>query len=209
MHELQQAAAAALNPESNSSSSRLDGPPSNAFTSLLSVCCLYVLQVVTDNAAACRAAGALIEATYPHITWSPCVAHVCDLALEDIFKLDYFKEVHTNTKAYVTFINNHHHTLSAWRQHQAAAGGSVLQLLKPGETRFASALLMIERTISVKSKLQQFVVSDSWNNAISSMKRDDKVRAPACFILLQRHTVATVFTLLFALALSDQYPRNC
>lgn len=138
--------------------------------------CVFVLQVVTDSAAACRAAGALIEVEYPHITWSPCVAHVCDLALEDIFKLDYFKEVHTTTKGFVTFINNNHHTLSAWRQHQATAGGSMLQLVKPGETRFASPLLMIERTISVKAKLQQFVVSHSWNNAINTMKRHDKVR---------------------------------
>lgn len=139
-------------------------------------CCCVHAQVVTDNAQACRAAGALIEAQYPHITWSPCVAHVCDLALEGIFALSYFKEVHSNTKGFVGFINNHHHTLAAWRQHQANAEGSVLQLIKPGETRFASALLMIERTIKVKAKLQQFVVSDNWNNAIATMKAADKVR---------------------------------
>lgn len=139
-------------------------------------CCCVHAQVVTDNAQACRAAGALIEAQYPHITWSPCVAHVCDLALEGIFALSYFKEVHSNTKGFVGFINNHHHTLAAWRQHQENAEGSVLQLIKPGETRFASALLMIERTIKVKAKLQQFVVSDNWNNAIATMKAADKVR---------------------------------
>lgn len=104
------------------------------------------------------------------------MAHVCDLALEGIFALSYFKEVHSNTKGFVGFINNHHHTLAAWRQHQANAEGSVLQLIKPGETRFASALLMIERTIKVKAKLQQFVVSDNWNNAIATMKAADKVR---------------------------------
>jgi hypothetical protein len=122
-------------------------------------------------------AGEIIEAEYPHITWSPCAAHVCDLALEDIFKLDFFKELHTATKGFVAFITNHHHTLAAWRAHQAAArDGKVLQLIKPGETRFASALLMIERTLKVKDKLQQFVVCDLFNDAVSTMKPADKVR---------------------------------
>lgn len=122
---------------------------------------LLLMQVITDNAPVCKAAGKLIEEAYAHITWSPCVAHVCDLALEAIFQLPYFKEVHASTKGYVTFINNHHHTLAAWRQHSGrdvdagaltpqqaqeaiAAANQQLQLLKPGETRFASALLMLE-----------------------------------------------------------------
>ncbi len=142
----------------------------------------------TDNAANCKNAGALIEEAYPHITWSPCAAHVCDLALEDIFKLDYFQEVHNDTKAFVTFINNHHATLAAWRSlvgpdqaidlssSQAPATSSNLALLKPGDTRFASAFLMLERTLMVKAKLQQFVVSDGWNAAIGAMKRADQVR---------------------------------
>jgi Protein of unknown function (DUF 659) len=62
------------------------------------------VQVVTDSAANCKAAGQLVMEAYPHITWSPCVAHVCDLALEDIFKLDYFKLGLVETKEFITFI---------------------------------------------------------------------------------------------------------
>jgi hypothetical protein len=62
------------------------------------------MQVVTDSAANCKAAGQLITAAYPHITWSPCVAHICDLALEDIFKLDFFKHTHAQTKEYIIFV---------------------------------------------------------------------------------------------------------
>lgn len=146
--------------------------------------------MVTDNAAACKAAGKIIEAAYPHITWSPCVAHVCDLALEDIFNLPYFREVHTNTKAFVSFINNHHATLAAWRelgiagldtstltpeQVAEALKSSKLALLRPGETRFASAFLMLERSAECRVKLQQFVVSDAWNTAVGSMKAADRV----------------------------------
>lgn len=146
-------------------------------------------QVCTDNAANCKAAGRLIEEAYPHITWSPCAAHVCDLALEDIFKLDYFREVYDNTKAFVTFINNHQATLAAWRrlagpdqaidlssdQASAPVSSTNLSLLKPGDTRFASAYLMLERTLKVKAKLQQFVVSDGWIAATGAMKRADQV----------------------------------
>jgi hypothetical protein len=92
---------------------------------------------------------------------------VCDLALEDIFNLPYFKEVHTNTKAFVSFIN-HHATLAAWRelgiagldtstltpeQVAEALKSSQLALLRLGETRFASAILMLERSAECRVKL--------------------------------------------------------
>lgn len=137
-------------------------------------------QVVTDNAPNCKAAGKLVEQRFPHITWSPCVAHVCDLALEDIFGLPYFKEVHQQTKSYVAFITNHHATLAAWREHSdpgATARVNNLQLLKPGETRFASAFLMLERVQEVKGRLQQFVVSNQWSTVVGAMKQADQATA--------------------------------
>jgi hypothetical protein len=60
--------------------------------------------VVTDSAANCKAAGAIIEARWPHIKWAPCAAHVCDLFLEDVFKTEPFKTVYEQTRAYITFI---------------------------------------------------------------------------------------------------------
>lgn len=65
---------------------------------------LAAAQVVTDSAANCKVAGRLVEEKYPHITWSPCVAHMCDLWLEDLFKMDYFAGVHKDCKDAVTFI---------------------------------------------------------------------------------------------------------
>ncbi|XP_059076459.1 uncharacterized protein LOC131043284 [Cryptomeria japonica] len=46
-----------------------------------------VVQVVTDNAAACVAACKLLQARHPSLFWSPCAAHCLDLLLEDIGKL--------------------------------------------------------------------------------------------------------------------------
>ncbi|KAF8065964.1 RNF32 [Scenedesmus sp. PABB004] len=151
----------------------------------------HVVQVCTDCAAVCKAAGVLIMARWPHITWSPCVAHVCDLALEDLFsKVDSFKAAHEENKAFITFVRNHHSTLAAWKQfnHSDATGATdaerselqrtnKLQLIKPGETRFASAHLMLERVAKLKSKIRQYVVSEHWAVAISNFKPGDKALA--------------------------------
>ena len=146
--------------------------------------------MITDGAANCKAAGRLVELRYPHITWMPCVAHTCDLALEDIFGLDHFKSIHANTKELVAFITNHHSTLAAWREHAPVipANATVkeaaelrrvysLQLIKPGETRFASAHMQLARVLEVKAKLQQFVVSERWAAAVGGMKAADRARA--------------------------------
>jgi hypothetical protein len=77
------------------------------------------LQVVTDSAANCAAAGGLVEQQYPHINWSPCAAHTCDLALKDIFGLDYFKSIYSETKEYIAFCTNHYATFATWRDHRA------------------------------------------------------------------------------------------
>lgn len=41
-----------------------------------------VVQIIIDNAPICRAIGALIEAQYPHIFWTPCVIHILNLELK-------------------------------------------------------------------------------------------------------------------------------
>jgi hypothetical protein len=133
------------------------------------------LQVVTDSAASCVAAGGLVELQYPHITWSPRAAHVCDLALEDIFGLDYFKSIYSEIKEYVAFYTNHHATLAAWRDHQPviAEGASSqnaaeqrrvygLQLITPGETRLASAHLVLARVLAVKVSCSSLWSPTAW-----------------------------------------------
>ncbi|KAH7575229.1 hypothetical protein JRO89_XS02G0066300 [Xanthoceras sorbifolium] len=48
-------------------------------------CPQNVVQVIADNAAACKAAGLLVEAKFQHIFWTPCVVHTLNLALKNIF----------------------------------------------------------------------------------------------------------------------------
>ena len=40
-----------------------------------------VVQVITDNAAACKAARHIMEAKFRHIFWTPCVVHTLNLSL--------------------------------------------------------------------------------------------------------------------------------
>ncbi|KAL6550554.1 hypothetical protein OROMI_021042 [Orobanche minor] len=42
-----------------------------------------VMQVVTDNAANCKAAGKEVEKVHKHIFWSPCVVHTLNLIFKD------------------------------------------------------------------------------------------------------------------------------
>ncbi|XP_057758219.1 uncharacterized protein LOC130978140 [Arachis stenosperma] len=43
-----------------------------------------VVQIGTDNAPVCKAAGLLIEAKFSSVFWTPCVVHTLNLALKDI-----------------------------------------------------------------------------------------------------------------------------
>jgi len=43
-----------------------------------------VVQVITNNAANCRAAGIIVEQKHPQIFWTPCVVHTLNLGLKNI-----------------------------------------------------------------------------------------------------------------------------
>jgi hypothetical protein len=66
------------------------------------------IQVVTDSAAVCKAAGRLVEQEFSWITWTPCTPHCLDMLLEDVGKLPWAAEVVAEAKAVVKFITNHH-----------------------------------------------------------------------------------------------------
>jgi hypothetical protein len=67
-----------------------------------------VIQVVTDSAVVCKAAGRLVEQEFSWITWTMCTPHCLDLLLEDVGKLPWAAEVVAKAKAVVKFIPNHH-----------------------------------------------------------------------------------------------------
>ncbi|XP_027922790.1 uncharacterized protein LOC114180686 [Vigna unguiculata] len=135
-----------------------------------------VVQIITDNAVVCKAAGMLIEAEFPSIYWTPCVVHTLNLALKNICAAkncernnDTYKECFWITQIAddATFIKNfivgHFMRLSMFNTFNS------FRLLSVASTRFASTIIMLKRFQRLKKGLQEMVISDDW----SSYKEDN------------------------------------
>jgi hypothetical protein len=84
-----------------------------------------VVQVITDNAKNCRAAGLLVEERYEHIFWTPCAVHSLNLMLQKIgTKVEWIKKMYEEAQEIQMFVTNHHMTQAIFRQF------SKLELLK-------------------------------------------------------------------------------
>ena len=84
-----------------------------------------VVQVITDNAKVCRAAGALVEARYDHIFWTPCTVHSLNLVMKAIgTQIEWVKKVYEEGEEIQMFVTNHHMSQAIFRNF------SRLELLK-------------------------------------------------------------------------------
>jgi hypothetical protein len=84
-----------------------------------------VVQVITDNAKVCRAAGALVEARYDHIYWTPCTVHSLNLVMKAIgTQIEWVKEIYEEGEEIQMFVTNHHMSQAIFRTY------SHLELLK-------------------------------------------------------------------------------
>ncbi|PWA67780.1 HAT dimerization domain, Ribonuclease H-like domain protein [Artemisia annua] len=139
-----------------------------------------VVQIITDNAANCKAAGQLIEGEFPHIYWTPCVVHTLNLAVKNICspnnvetnalayeQCSWIKDVHGDAIAIKNFIMNHNMRLSIFSKFTS------LRLLSVADTRFAYIIVMLKRFKLIKTGLQAVVISEEW----SSYREDDTVKA--------------------------------
>ncbi|XP_057518312.1 uncharacterized protein LOC130799224 [Amaranthus tricolor] len=135
----------------------------------------FVIQILTDNASNCKAAGELIEGRYPHIFWTPCIVHTLNLALKNISnaknisnneevydECHWITEVHGDALFVKNYIMNHSMRLAIFNKF------SPLKHLSVGDTRFASVVVMLKRMKLLKTTLQSMVVSEAW-----STYRDD------------------------------------
>jgi hypothetical protein len=71
-----------------------------------------------------------------------------------------------DAKAVVKFISNYHCSLALFRKHAVAVAEEkhelVRELLKPGETRFATFFITIQRLVDVRDALEQTVADRDW-----------------------------------------------
>ncbi|XP_070035007.1 uncharacterized protein [Nicotiana tomentosiformis] len=138
-----------------------------------------VVQVITDNAGNMKLAGSIVEQTFSHIFWTPCVIHCLNLALKSMCqpseKSTHFKNCEWILKligqvsSLKNFVVNYDMALAIFQKY------SELSLLKVAETRFASHIIMTSRIHRVKSSLEKMVMDDEWKN----YKGDKVIKAKA------------------------------
>ncbi|XP_059650540.1 uncharacterized protein LOC132296346 [Cornus florida] len=129
-----------------------------------------VVQIITDNGSNFKAAGGIIESTYPHIFWTPCVVHCLNLTLKSICEPSETSPQYTHCKWIIdlvssvqnirNFIVNHGMVLSIFNNY------SELGLLRVAETRFASSIIMAKRLKEVKDALEKMVMDPTWRRLL-------------------------------------------
>jgi hypothetical protein len=130
---------------------------------------------------ACRSSFPLINAKYPHVICLICCAHGLDLTLEDFAKPDeqgpvvagherfafdtsFVRGTLRDNREIVKFVTNHQAMHAAYRSlaakltdAQKPACGT--ELLKPGDTRFATEFIASERLLKCRILIEQLFIS--------------------------------------------------
>ena len=127
-----------------------------------------VVQVVTDNASAYKAAGNLLMNKRKKLYWTPCAAHCIDLMLEKIGELPQQKNALLKAKRVSTFIHNHQWVLCLTRNFANK------DLVRPAATRFATAFLTLESMYELKQLLQMMFVSNEWASCAWAKRPEGK-----------------------------------
>jgi len=84
--------------------------------------------------------------------------------LEDIGKLLWVRTVVDQGHEVVKFLTNHQQSLAFYRSHAS------LELLKPGETRFATHFIKLQRLQQCKDELHETVVSKEYKQWVNKPK---------------------------------------
>jgi hypothetical protein len=135
-----------------------------------------VVQIITDNAAAYVAAGRILEEKHNTLFWSPCAAHVIDLLLEDIGKLDWVKPVVEEARKITKYIYNHPWVLRLMRDYTEDK-----ELVRPAVTRFATIFLTLQSVLHHMNPLRQMFVCPKWLQSSYSKKADGQSVARIVF----------------------------
>ncbi|KAL0923237.1 hypothetical protein M5K25_007284 [Dendrobium thyrsiflorum] len=127
-----------------------------------------VVQVVTDNASAYKAAGHMLMEKRKHLYWTPCAAHCIDLILEQLGDLPQHKNALSKAKKITKFIYNHSWVLSLMRKF------SKKEIIRPATTRFATSYLTLQSILDVRQPLEAMFTSTQWLNSAWGKKPEGK-----------------------------------
>eukprot|EP00253_Pinus_taeda_P035554 PITA_35554 len=118
----------------------------------------YCVQIITDNALVCKVVGMIVEAKYPQVFWTPCIAHSLNLALKSIaFDVIWIGNIIEDARHIRNFVQNHTNALTIYK------GYTNLPWLKIVDTRFTSSFIMLKRLREVKTALGPMVISKFWS----------------------------------------------
>lgn len=125
----------------------------------------------------------MIEEKCPWVTGVICTSHAIDLLLQDVGDKDHSKKwsseftwVQEEVRAWeksVMYVRNHGRAHELFKSKFSPD----LDLIRPAPTRFATNFLLGARLFRVKSRLQQMVVSQEWEEYLTSLKPSEKYDA--------------------------------
>ncbi|KAJ0511839.1 putative ribonuclease H-like superfamily [Helianthus annuus] len=116
-----------------------------------------VVQIVTDNAANYKAAGKMLCAKYPSVTWTPCAAHCLNLWLKDVSELENVSKLVKLASRITVFIYNHKMPLNWLRKREGWT-----EIIRSGPTRFGTTFIALKSLVDHKNDLQALVISNEF-----------------------------------------------
>lgn len=117
-----------------------------------------VVQVVTDNAANYKAAGAMLMEKRKKLYWTPCAAHCIDLMLEDFEKkTTIHRETISKGKKLTQYIYSKASLISLLQHFTKGK-----DLVRPAVTRFATSYLTLGCLNENKGALVRMFTSNEW-----------------------------------------------
>lgn len=99
----------------------------------------------------------MLEATRPHLYWTPCAAHCVDLMLEDIGKISKMKLALKKCMFVNGYIYSHISLVNMMRRFT-----NQRNLHRPAVTRFATSFITLAQFHKQKNNLRKMVTSQEW-----------------------------------------------
>lgn len=128
-----------------------------------------VVQLITDNAPDCRAAGEEVAKAYPYIFWNPCMVHTLNLILKDSIRaLPWLEKTYMTAKGILRYILHHSQVADIFQSYPK------LRLLKVAARGHASHYITLHLLLDVREVLRAAVISDLWEGWASFPNLDEK-----------------------------------
>ncbi|KAF5180585.1 hAT transposon superfamily [Thalictrum thalictroides] len=117
-----------------------------------------VVQVITENTAAYKAAGKMLEEKRRTLFWTPCAVYSIDRILEDFQDIKWVGECMDKGKKITKFIYNRIWLLNLMKRE--FTGGT--EIICPSVTRFATSFVTLQSLLNHRNDLKRMFESNKW-----------------------------------------------